>query len=160
LVDTKILIEHEGIPVEIVSCGGTSDYRIAGTFPGVTEIQAGSYLLMDSWYQPSTPEFTPTLTVLATVISKTCGHRIVVNAGINALSGHNELPSVKGIPGLRVKTMHIEHSLLDILDPAVPVEVGDKIELWVGYIDPTVVLYPQMFGMRRGQVERVIPIER
>lgn len=81
LIDTKTTIEREGIPVEVVSCGGTSDYSIAGTFPGVTEVQAGSYLVMDTWYESHAPEFRPTLTVLATVISKTPGERIVVDAG-------------------------------------------------------------------------------
>jgi len=160
LLDTKIMLEREGIPVEVVSCGGTSDYSIAGTFPGVTEIQAGSYLLMDSWYAPFAPEFMPTLTVLATVISKTSGERIVVDAGAKAMSGENGLPSVKGIPGLRVKAMHVEHTLMEILDPSLCVEVGDRIEIWVRYLDPTLNLHPHMYGVRHGRVEKVFTIER
>jgi D-serine deaminase-like pyridoxal phosphate-dependent protein len=159
LVDTKVMIEREGIPVQVISCGGTSDYAIAGTFPGVTEIQAGSYLLMDSWYVSHAPEFAPTLTILATVISKTSGQRIVVDAGAKAMSGENGLPSVKGIPGLRVKALHVEHTLMDILDPSVSVEVGDKIEIWVHYLDPTLNLHSHMYGVRNGEVEKVFPIE-
>jgi D-serine deaminase-like pyridoxal phosphate-dependent protein len=159
LVDTKIMIEREGIPIEIVSCGGTSDYSIAGTFPGVTEIQAGSYLLMDSWYAPFAPEFTPSLTVLATVISKTSSERIVADVGSKGMSGENGLPSVKGIPGLRVKTMHAEHIIIETLDPSAPVEVGDKIELRVGYLDPTLNLHTHMYGVRQGKVEEVFTIE-
>ena len=52
LVSTKQQIEAAGIAVEIVSCGGTGDYSISASYPGVTENQAGSYLLMDSWYAP------------------------------------------------------------------------------------------------------------
>jgi D-serine deaminase-like pyridoxal phosphate-dependent protein len=159
LVDTKIMIEREGIPIEVISCGGTSDYSIAGTFPGVTEIQAGSYLLMDSWYVSYAPEFTPTLTILATVISKTSGERIVVDAGAKAMSGENGLSSVKGIPGLRVKAMYVEHTLIEIADPSVCVEVGDKIEIWVRYLDPTLNLHTHMYGIRNGEVEKVFPIE-
>jgi D-serine deaminase-like pyridoxal phosphate-dependent protein len=69
-------MEREGIPVEIVTCGGTGDYSIVGQFPGVTEIQAGSYLLMDKWYSPFAPDFEVALSVLATVISKTAGEHI------------------------------------------------------------------------------------
>ncbi len=160
LVDTKTLIESEGIPVEIMSCGGTSDYSISGVFPGVTEIQAGSYLLMDTWYVAFAPEFTPTLTVLATVISKTSNERIVVDAGSKTMSGGNGPPSVKGIPGLQVKTMYVEHSLLEIVDPSVRIEVGDKIEIWVRCLDPTLSLHSHMYGIRLGEVETVLQIER
>ena len=75
LIDTKALLEREGLPVEIVTCGGTSDYSEAAAFPGVTEVQAGSYLLMDTWYAPHAADFQPTLTVLATVISKSVGQQ-------------------------------------------------------------------------------------
>ena len=50
LVSAKDLIEKAGMRVEIVSGGGTGTYNITGTFPGVTEIQAGSYALMDVRY--------------------------------------------------------------------------------------------------------------
>jgi D-serine deaminase-like pyridoxal phosphate-dependent protein len=72
------------------------------------------------------------LTILATVISKTFGERIVVDAGARAMSGENGLPSVKGIQGLRVKAMHVEHTMMEILDPSVSVEVGDRIEFGCG----------------------------
>ena len=159
LVDTKTMIEREGIPVEVVSCGGTSDYSIAGTFPGVTEVQAGSYMIMDTWYASHAPEFRPTLTVLATVISKTAGERLVVDAGARAMSGENGLPSVKGIEGLRVKAMHVEHTLIEITGASVSVDVGDKIEIWVRYLDPTLNLHSHMYGIRHGQVEKLLPIE-
>jgi D-serine deaminase-like pyridoxal phosphate-dependent protein len=97
------MIERHGIRVEIVSCGGTSDFAIAAKNPGVTEIQAGSFLPMDCAYSPFAPEFELTLTILATVISKTPGERLVVDAGFRAMSGENGLPSIKGISGLRVK---------------------------------------------------------
>jgi D-serine deaminase-like pyridoxal phosphate-dependent protein len=160
LVDTKNMLELEGIPVEVISCGGSSDYALAGTFPGVTEIQAGTYLLMDSWYAPFAPEFMPALTVLATVISKTPGERIVADAGSKAMSGENGLPSIKGFPELRVKALHVEHALIETLDTSVSLEVGDKIEIGVRYLDPTLNLHPHMYGVRQGKVEKVFTIER
>jgi len=159
LTDTKAMIEGEGIGVEVVSCGGTSDYSIAAQYPGVTEIQAGSYLLMDNAYTPYAPEFEPTLTILATVISKTPGERIVVDAGFRAMSGENGLPSIKGIPGLRAKALHIEHTVIEITDPAVGIEVGDKIEMWVRFLDQTLGLHDHLYGIRKGQVDEVLKIE-
>jgi D-serine deaminase-like pyridoxal phosphate-dependent protein len=159
LVGSKTLIEHLGIPVEIVSCGGTGDYAISGTYPGVTENQAGSFLLMDTGYAPFAPDFRPTLSVLATVVSKTEGERIVVDAGVKAISGERGLPSVKGIAGLRLRALHAEHAPIDLLDPNAPVEVGDKIELAVSYHDGTMHLHQQMYAVRKGIVEQVFTIE-
>lgn len=157
---TKSLIEADGISVGIVSCGGTGDYSIAGGFPGVTENQAGSYLLMDTWYAPFAPDFHVSLSLLATVISSTAGERLVVDAGCKAISGERGLPSVKGVSGLKLKALHAEHAPIEICDPGVHVEVGDKIEIAVHYHDGTINLHRRMYAMRDGEVERVFTIEQ
>jgi D-serine deaminase-like pyridoxal phosphate-dependent protein len=159
LLDSKKCIEAAGLPVEIVSCGGTGDYAIAGTHPGVTEIQAGSYLLMDTWYAPFAADFQLTLSVFATVISKTPGERIVVDAGVKALSGERGLPSVKNFKELKLKALHAEHAPIEILDSAAKVEVGDKIEIAVHYHDGTMQLHHRMFGIRHERIEQVFEIE-
>ena len=159
LIQTKNLIEADGIPVEIVSCGGTGDYSIAGRYPGVTENQAGSYLLMDTWYAPYAPDFKVALSVLVTVISKTAGQRIVVDGGVKAISGERGLPSVKGIGALKVSALHAEHAPIEILDPSVDVDVGDQIEIAVRYHDGTINLHDRMYGTRNGQVAQVFTIE-
>jgi D-serine deaminase-like pyridoxal phosphate-dependent protein len=159
LTDAKNLMQREGLPAEIASCGGTGTYSFMAPFPGVTEIQAGSYLLMDTWYKDFAPEFKLTLSLLVTVISKTPGQRIVVDAGVKALSGERGLPSVKELSGLRLKALHAEHGVIEIMDSSVPVEVGDKIELWVHYHDGTINLHKRAYGIRSGQVEEVFTIE-
>jgi D-serine deaminase-like pyridoxal phosphate-dependent protein len=160
LLDTRKRIESSGIPVEIVSCGGTGDYSIAGAYSGVTENQAGSYLLMDTWYAPFAPDFKVALSVLVTVISKTAGERLVVDGGCKVISGERGLPSVKGISGLKLKALHAEHAPIDIQDPGVEVEIGDKIEIAVHYHDGTINLHKRMYGIRNGEVERVFTIEQ
>lgn len=160
LVQMKFLLERNGIPVEIVSCGGTSDHSITATFPGVTESQAGSYLLMDTWYQPFAPEFQPALSVLATVISSASADRIVANAGVKAISAERGLPLIKGKQGLRVRALHAEHALIDVVDPLVSVDVGDEIEIWVQHLDSTISLHNQMYGVRNGEVVEFLRIER
>ena len=160
LVGTAKRLEQDGIAVEIVSCGGTGDYSITGSYSGVTEIQAGSYLLMDTWYAPYAPDFRPALTVLATVISKTPGERIVLDAGVKAISGERGLPSLQGIDGLKLKALHAEHAPVEIVGPGVNVEVGDKLEISVQYHDGTIHLHKCIYGIRDGRVERVFPIEQ
>jgi D-serine deaminase-like pyridoxal phosphate-dependent protein len=160
LAQTKKMIESSGIPVGIVSCGGTGDYAIAGASAGVTENQAGSYLLMDTWYAPFAPDFKVALSVLVTVISKTGGERLVVDAGCKAISGERGLPSVKGMTGLKLKALHAEHAPIAIEDPNVDVDVADKIEIAVHYHDGTINLHKRMYGMRNGQMERIFTIEQ
>lgn len=160
LTTTKNLIEAGGISVGIVSCGGTGDYSIAGDFPGVTENQAGSYLLMDTWYAPFAPDFQVAVSVLSTVISTNAGERLVVDAGCKAISGERGLPSVKDVPGLKITALHAEHAPIEIENPAVHLEVGDKIELAVQYHDGTINLHRCMHGIRNGEVERVFTIEQ
>lgn len=158
VMDTKAMIERSGIPVEIVSCGGTSDYSIAGVFPGVTEVQAGSYLFMDAGSAPFAPDFSPAVTVLSTVISTTMGDRVVADAGVKAVSSERGLPSIKGHSGLRVRALHAEHALVDLLDRSAPLEAGDKIELWVQYLDPTLQLHDRVWGVRNGEIESILTI--
>jgi D-serine deaminase-like pyridoxal phosphate-dependent protein len=159
VIETKQAIESAGIPVEIVSVGGTGTYSISGRYPGVTEIQAGSYLLMDTDYRKCCTDFELTLTMLASVISKTEGDRIVVDAGLKSLSCERGLPAVKDMPGLAVRRLTAEHGIIALEDPAAPVRAGDKIELWVHYADATVNLHDRIYGMRRGRLERIFQVE-
>ena len=160
LMDTKALLEQEGIPVEIVTCGGTSDYSEAATFPGVTEVQAGSYLLMDTWYAPHAADFHPAVTVLSTVISKSVSGRVVADAGAKAMSAGNGLPQIKGMLGLKVKALHSEHTVMEVQDPSIPIEIGDQIEIWVNTLDPTLRLHNYVLGIRNSKVEEVFPVAR
>lgn len=159
LAETRALIETAGIPVSTVSCGGTGDYRTAGTYPGITENQAGSYLLMDRSYASAAPDFRETLTILVTVISTTPGERIVVDAGVKAVSGERGLPVVKDLPGMKLRGLHAEHAPIDIVEGGAALKPGDRIELVVHYHDATVNLHRRMFGVRNGIVEREFTIE-
>jgi D-serine deaminase-like pyridoxal phosphate-dependent protein len=159
LVATRCLLEREGISVEIVSSGGTTDYDIVGAYPGVTEVQAGSYLLMDQWKTQFVSDFTPALSLLTTVVSRSDGGRVVTDAGLKVMSGYRGMPKVKGVAGLALKALHAEHCLMEIADPAVAIEVGDTLEIWVEYLDATVSRHRQMYGIRNGILEEVFDIE-
>jgi D-serine deaminase-like pyridoxal phosphate-dependent protein len=86
LVDSRRLIEKEGVPVEIVSTGGTGTYEVAGDYEGITEIQAGSYLLMDNMYLLRGSTYLRSLTLLTTVISRPQPDRAVLDCGVKHLS--------------------------------------------------------------------------
>ncbi len=160
LVESAALIESEGIPVSIVSTGGTGTYAVSGEYPGITEIQAGSYLLMDTMYLDRGAPFQRSLTVLTTVISTRGGFHAVVDCGVKAISGERGLPTVKDLPGVHLKALHAEHGLLEVdRDSNGALEVGQKMELWVRYSDATVNLHTSLYGVRHGQIEEVFRIE-
>ena len=158
LLDTKALIEAAGITIDIVSVGGTGTYQTSGRFPGVTELQAGSYLLMESEYAAICPEFEIAVTVLTTVISKVEGERVVLDGGLKSLSCERGLPKVKGYSGLVTERVNAEHAILSIEPGASVPEPGDQVELWVRYGDATVNLHNCMYGVRDAMVEEVFPI--
>jgi D-serine deaminase-like pyridoxal phosphate-dependent protein len=160
LVDSASLIEVAGIPVPIVSTGGTGTHAVSGEYPGITEIQAGSYLLMDTNYVERGSTFRRSLTVLATVISTRHPNHAVIDCGLKAISGERGLSTLKDMPAVSLKELHAEHGLLELQnDSQVPLEVGQKIELWVRYSDATVNLHTSLYGVRHGKVEEVFRIE-
>jgi D-serine deaminase-like pyridoxal phosphate-dependent protein len=159
LIAARRLIEADGIPVEVVSAGGTGSYARAGRYPGVTEVQAGSYIVMDTDYHALCPDFDPVLTVLATVISKTERDHFVVDAGLKSLSSERGMPSLKDRPGALLRKLNAEHGIIDILDPALPVNLGEQVEIRVHYGDATVNLHQRMYGVRGDSVEEVFCIQ-
>jgi D-serine deaminase-like pyridoxal phosphate-dependent protein len=73
-------LRADGREIEIVSAGGTNTYDMTGADPRVTELQAGTYAVMDAGYARLAPAFHPALTVLATVVSRK-GSTAVLDCG-------------------------------------------------------------------------------
>jgi D-serine deaminase-like pyridoxal phosphate-dependent protein len=160
LVESAAALGHADLDPKIVSTGGTGTHAVSGDFPGITEIQAGSYLLMDNSYVQRGARFQRSLTVLTTVLSTRGAKNAVLDCGIKAMSGERGLPTFKNLPGAQVTALHAEHALVE-LDPnrSRQLSPGEKIELWVHYSDGTVNLHTSLYGVRNGQLEEVFPIE-
>jgi len=118
VLDTRKLIEEAGLSVSTVSVGGTHNYDIAGTMPGVTEVQAGSYALMDHNYCRYRPEFLPAVKVLSSVLSHPIPTRAVVDAGHKATGPDRGAPVLEGIDGATATRFSAEHGILDLESPA------------------------------------------
>lgn len=158
LVDTKNLLVNNAIPVSIVTAGGTGTYAIAGMIDGITEVQAGNYLLMDTSYAPFAPDFHPSLSLLTTVISSTPGERFILDTGIKEISAERGMPAIKNMPGAKLKALHAEHGIVEIENETLHVEVGEQVELSIFYSDGTLNLHSRMYGVRNGVVEEIFDI--
>jgi D-serine deaminase-like pyridoxal phosphate-dependent protein len=159
-------IERAGLPLSILSVGGTGSYDIDPTVPGVTEIQPGSYLFMDAHYASiggahtdGFSDFGVSLSVLTTVVSRPSKGRAITDGGNKALSTDEGQAVPKDLSGVSYRPGGDEYGILSLKMPSRDLQVGDKIEFVCGHCDTTVNLYNVFFGVRKGIVEAVWPIE-
>ena len=87
-----LLVAHALVGGDVVSGGGTGTFDI-NTW--VTEIQAGSYALMDTAYGELGLPFRRAVHVVATVVSVS-GSRAVADCGLKALGMDHGNPSIDG----------------------------------------------------------------
>jgi D-serine deaminase-like pyridoxal phosphate-dependent protein len=121
---------------EIISAGGTGTHDLHDLHADskVTEIQAGSYALMDTHYAQLDLPFTQAVWVLGTVISVSAGHA-VADVGLKALGMDHGNPE---IAGSRVWFCSDEHITFGTDRPAV---VADRVRVIPAHVDPTMAMH-------------------
>jgi D-serine deaminase-like pyridoxal phosphate-dependent protein len=159
LLDTCETLSQIGLPADIVSAGGTGTYDITGTTKPVTEIEAGSYVFMDSTYRKVRPEFETALTVLATIISRPTQQRVIIDAGKKSLTTEFGLPEVYDAEGLELQRLSEEHGALVTTDAhGQQFRPGDKIQILPSHCCTTVNLYDALYVLQGGVVVDIWPI--
>jgi D-serine deaminase-like pyridoxal phosphate-dependent protein len=156
LLGTRHLIEQAGIPVAVVTGGGTGTWEDVGFFEGMTELQPGSFVLMDAMYHRAQPAFNCALSILCTVISRR-PEWYVLDAGSKAISQDFGLPMLRSRGQDRIVKLSEEHTKVESTDPAV--HVGDRVEVLPAHCCATMNLHRQCMAVRKGRVEAVWPIE-
>ncbi len=156
VADTARQCRDAGVPVEIVSCGGTGTYWLSAFCPGVTEIEAGGGVWCDVVYRERLGvDHEYALTVLATVTSRPTSTRIICDAGRKTMSMDAAVPQPVGIRAVDGVRLSAEHGIVTLSEPTPSPRVGDVIEFVVGYSDTTVFLHDAMYATRGGMVEAV-----
>ena len=157
LSETKRLIEDRGIAVATVTTAGTGTARFAIEHGVATEIQPGSYCVMDSSYAQVEPMFENALFILASVVSVQRGDALVIDAGWKAASTDAGVPAVKDHPGATYKEAGDEHGKISRL--AGTHRAGDVVWLVPSHCDTTINLYDKYTLVRDdGSVEGELPI--
>jgi D-serine deaminase-like pyridoxal phosphate-dependent protein len=156
LVSSREMLEDARFDVEIVSAGGTGTHMVTGRYPGVTEVEAGSYVFMDAKYSTieGLDQFRHALTVLSTVISRPKPDLAVCDAGLKAITFEFGRPPVKGMEGVEYLAPSEEHGRLK-LDPDSDLKPGDKIEFIVTHCCTNTNLYDQFHCVRDGRLEAI-----
>ncbi len=148
-------LERAGFAMEIVSAGGTNTHDMTGIHPRVTELQAGSYTLMDAAYAPLSPKFKPALSIMATVMSQH-GSEAVLDCGTKVVAIDLAPPLPKD-PRIKVREVHEEHTLVDLAQDF-SLRFGDRVELTVGYCGGTVNLHDAYYVAEQDRIVDIWPI--
>jgi D-threonine aldolase len=119
----------------VVSAGGTGTYDVN---TAATEIQAGSYALMDTAYGKLDLPFTRALAIAATVIH-TNERWSVADCGLKATGMDHGNPAIDDAEVLFCSDEHVTFT------PHVPTQVGDRILVWPAHVDPTVAYHDRMY---------------
>jgi D-serine deaminase-like pyridoxal phosphate-dependent protein len=158
LTGTADLCRQAGLPVRIVSAGGTGTYDVTAHQPGVTEIQAGGAIFGEAASQHWGVDTAPALYVQTLVTSRPVPDRIIVDAGFKALPAWHTAPVPVGLAGVLSFATSAEHGTLTLDAPNRALAVGDTVDFLVGYGDETVCLHDTLLGLRDGVVETAWPI--
>jgi D-serine deaminase-like pyridoxal phosphate-dependent protein len=128
---------HDDVGGEVISGGGTGTFDVNSW---CTEIQAGSYALMDTAYAHLDLPFRRALWVQATVISVSARGLFVADCGLKALGMDHGDPSVDSGTVLFCSDEHVTIRPEEGQGP----HVGDRIRIWPAHVDPTIALHERM----------------
>ena len=133
---------HADVGGEVISAGGTGTYdtnRVA------TEIQAGSYALMDTAYAKLGLPFRQALFVLGSVVSVSSAFA-VADVGLKALGMDHGNPAIEG-----AKVWFCSDEHVTFASDAAP-RVGERIGVWPAHVDPTVAYHERIHLVRGEEV--------
>ncbi|MEX2453852.1 MAG: DSD1 family PLP-dependent enzyme [Rhodospirillaceae bacterium] len=161
-------VEAGGIAVPVRTGGGTGSSPFDLERGLLTEIQAGSYVFMDSryaqivWPDAGVQPFEQAIHLLTSVISHPVPGRAVVDAGLKSASSDHGPPAVADAEGagLTFEFGGDEHGIVRRADGGtVELGIGRKIRLVPSHCDTTVNLFDQYMVVQEENVVDVWPIE-
>ena len=130
---------HLAVGGEIVSAGGTGTFD-CNVF--ATEVQAGSYALMDTTYAGLELPFRPALFVAATVVSVNAADRYAVaDCGLKALGMDHGVPTIDESVVWFCSDEHVTFAPAE--GTSLPA-VGSRVRVWPAHIDPTIAYHEVM----------------
>ncbi len=163
LQETAELCRKAGLPIKLVSGGSTGTYNIDKE-NGLTELEAGSYIFMDTAYfavggkdnDTVYSDWAGSLTVLTTVTSKRWPNQCTIDYGNKALARPTD--KVKGMPWLEVGNQGAEYGGLKWKDGDKEPKLGDRVEIYCTTLDMSTNVYDRYYVARGDQIVDVWPI--
>ncbi|KAI8233378.1 hypothetical protein K4K54_010588 [Colletotrichum sp. SAR 10_86] len=159
LVDTAEQLRKAGFTIDVVTTGGTGTGEFCAQVPGVTELQPGSFIFMDTDYRNAVGTFySNSLTLLATVVSKQGERQVTIDTGLKSLTTDSGLAECKD-PRYRHANLGDEHGSLTWDEGTPALNVGDRVEMIPSHIDPTINLHDFYYAHRNGVIEEIWTVD-
>ncbi|HEX2480185.1 MAG TPA: DSD1 family PLP-dependent enzyme [Geminicoccaceae bacterium] len=160
-------LRADGLAPRIVTGAGTGSHAIDGGGGLFTELQCGSYVFMDVWYQQVTlrPDdaqpFEPALFVRTSVISANAAAHVTTDAGLKHFATDGPRPVIaRGAPdGAEYHFFGDEHGRIELADAARHLPVGTALECITPHCDPTVNLYDVYHVVHGDMLVDIWPID-
>ncbi len=167
MVDLADELRSHGITINSISVGSTPTARYAARIKGITEVRPGTYVFSD--YITAEKGYVPyeeiALSILCTVVSKPAPDKFTIDGGSKTFCG--DVPYMRvGVKGYAkavgmeayLVSMSEEHGVVQLEDPTITVNIGDRIAFHPIHVCTTVNLSDELIGIRNGQVEKTWPI--
>jgi len=147
------LLTSEGFSAEILTGGSTGSWDVDLDLPDVTELQCGSYAMMDLAYRRIGIDFQHAMTILATVVSANHDSFVTVDAGFKAFATDRPFGPEPAHLTAKYRWGGDEFGYLDT-----KLALGDRVEFIAPHCDPTVNLYDRIYVCRGETVEAIWPV--
>ncbi|NQW24640.1 MAG: alanine racemase [SAR202 cluster bacterium] len=159
VLEMKEAMEKAGLPVVVVSVGGTHCYAQAVQMLGITEVRAGRYPLMDHRLKSFLPELAPAARVLASVISHPTKGMAVLDAGHKVMAPDQGRPVLDGVAGGTATRFSAEHGVVELEGEAQSqLNPGDKAWLVPYELGACVNQFDYIRAVKDGKLEGFWPI--
>jgi D-serine deaminase-like pyridoxal phosphate-dependent protein len=145
----------------VISAGGTGNHDVHAEQlhdTGVTEVQAGSYALMDTYYSTLGLPFRQALSILGTVVS-TQEKWAVADVGLKSLGMDHGNPSIAGCKVWFCSDEHITFATEKMESRAAQPKVGSRVRVIPAHVDPTMAMHEHMWLVRGDEVLDRWPID-
>jgi D-serine deaminase-like pyridoxal phosphate-dependent protein len=182
MTENARMLRREGIDIEHVSVGASSTFPITcrlvkeGKFSEINEIHPGAFAVGDIRYMRmggNTREACA-VTVLTTVMSTSHPDYVVIDAGYktfgaDALIEYRDAPdffwngrpsfgSVQGRPDLWLGRISAETGIIYYMNAGKKLHFGERLEIVPNNATLVINIHDQIYGVRNGVIEQVIPV--
>jgi D-serine deaminase-like pyridoxal phosphate-dependent protein len=158
------LLQGAGLPVAVMSGGGSPSLRDVGNFPMLTEYRAGTYIYNDvmqvtagaaTWDDCA-------MTVRATVVSRPTETRAVLDAGSKVMTYEQHYAKGFGriveYPEAEITGFSEEHGLVDLARSARRPTVGEVVSVIPNHCCVVTNMMNEVYAARGGKIEAVWPV--
>ena len=157
LTETLDLLTQEGIPVNIISGGGTGS-EAASKELGCTETRSGSYVYEGLTRIGNSEMLAPercVLRVIVTVVSTPTPERIIIDGGMKTFTSYPPTPYGHIIehPDAKIYGMSVEHGHVDVSECSHRFKVGEQLSVIPLHQGMTSNLHDKLVGIRGDAVE-------